>query len=488
MRRTASLLALFLFLLVPASAAAAQQSSPWPRFRGPAGNATADHPGLPSVWSRTENVEWAAEVPGMGWSSPIVVGGRVCLTTAVSEQEMKPPQVGTTYSNDYVAELQAEGLPPEEVVRRVTERDNELPDEIVVAMQLRCYGLESGEMLWERTLHEGPPPAGRHRKNSFTSETPVTDGEHVYVYFTNLGVWAFDLDGEERWQTQLEPYPLYLDLGAGTSPVVHDGRLFVLHDNQQQQFVAAFDTNDGSELWRVRRDLRPDRPGPQMWTGWSTPFVWENELRSELITQGPETVVSYDPTTGAELWRMGGHSVLAAPSPFAYGDLLYVTSGVHGDDNRPIAAIRAGASGDITLPELQTSNEHVAWYDRVAGTYIPTPVAYDDAIWVVYDRSIMARYDAATGERTWRARLTGGAGHFTASPWAYDGKVFAIDEEGSTFVVAATGEFELLRVNRLDEMVLATPAIAGDRLLVRTRSRLYSIRDAAAASATAGVR
>ncbi len=163
-------------------------------------------------------------------------------------------------------------------------------------------------------------------------------------------------------------------------------------------------------------------------------------------------------------------------------------SGVHGDDQRPIAAIRPGAGGDITLADLETSNEWVVWYDRVAGTYIPTPVAYDGAIWVVYDRSIMARYDARTGERTWRARLTGGAGHFTASPWAYDGKIFAIDEEGTTFVVAAADEFELVALNELDEMVLATPAIAGDRLLIRTRSRLYSIRDAARPSAAPGAR
>lgn len=475
-----SLLAcLSLLSLAPAGVAQGPGEEPaWPGFRGPDALPVGDHSGLPDRWSRTENVEWVVEVPGMGWSSPIVTDGRVCVTTAVSEQEMKAPQMGTTYSNDYVAELQAEGLSPEEVMRRVVARDNELPDEIEVRMQLLCYRLGSGELLWERTLHEGPPPAGRHRKNSFTSETPVTDGESIYVYSTNLGLWAFGLDGQERWHTQLEPYPLYLDLGSGASPVVHDGRLFVVHDNQQQQFVAAFDTEDGSELWRRRRDLRPDRPGPPMWTGWSTPFVWENELRTELITQGPATVVSYDPATGEELWRMGGHSALAAPSPFAYGELLYVTSGVHGDDFRPIAAISPGASGDITLPELETSGEHVVWYDRVAGTYVPTPVAYDDAIWVVYDRSIIARYDALTGERSWRARLTGGAGHFTASPWAYGDKIFAIDEQGTTFVVAADAEeFELLELNELDEMVLATPAIAGDRLLIRTRSKLYSIRD-----------
>jgi hypothetical protein len=174
---------------------------------------------------------------------------------------------------------------------------------------------------------------------------------------------------------------------------------------------------------------------------------------------------------------MSKHSLLPAPSPFAYDGRLYLVSGVHGDDFRPIAAILPGAKGDLTLDDKATSSEAVLWYDRVAGTYIPTPVAYAGSLWVVYDKGILARYVAATGERIFRERIPGSAGAFSASPWAYRGRILAVDEEGTTFVFAAGDSFELLGENRLEEMVLASPALVGDRLLMRTRSKLYSIRE-----------
>lgn len=463
---------LLLCLLVAAAPALAQETAPWPQFRGPGSLPVADGANLPDRWSTTENVEWVVEIEGMGWSSPVVAGGRVFVTSARSDQEMKKPQIGTDYSNDYYAELIDQGLSPEEAGRMVDARDMEGPDEITLEYVVHAFDLETGESLWSRTIHSGPPPGGRHRKNSFTSETPVTDGEHLYVYVTNLGLWAFDLDGTELWHTPLKAWPIYLDFGGGSSPALHDGRLYILNDNQEQQFLAAFDASTGQEIWRAPRDIGPE---PRR-SGWTTPFVWENELRSEIVAIGPSTAISYD-TEGRELWRVGGHSILPVPSPFAYDGLLYLVSGVHGDENRPIMAIRPGASGDITLEPPARSNEWIVWHDRVAGTYIPTPVAYDAAIWVLYDRGIFARYDAHTGERTYRARIPEGAGAFTSSPWAYDGKIFCLNEEGDTFVIAAGEEFELLHVNRLDEMALSTPAIVGDRLLLRTQTKLYSIRE-----------
>jgi outer membrane protein assembly factor BamB len=465
--------------LAAGAAGAGLPDAPWPRFRGPDANAASDDERLPLTWSTTENVEWVAEVPGMGWSSPIVAGGRVFLTAATSEKEMKPPEKGTDYSNEYVAELMQQGLSQEEVMARVTARDMELPSEITLRYLLLAYDLESGRELWRRTLFEGPPPGGRHRKNSYTSETPVTDGESVFVHVGNLGLWAFSLDGEPRWHTELEAYPVYLDFGTGGSPALAGDLVVVLNDNQESQFLAAFDKRSGKQVWRTPRDLGPPSQ-PMRRSGWSTPFVWEHEQRTEIVAQGPYTVVSYD-LGGKELWRMAGHSLLPAPSPFAYDGRLYLVSGVHGDDFRPIAAILPGAAGDLTLPDKATRSEAVLWYDRVAGTYIPTPVAYRDSLWVVYDKGILARYDASTGERLFRERIPGSAGAFSASPWAYRGKVLAVDEEGTTFVFEAGEETDglvLVGENRLDEMVLASPALVGDRLLLRTRTKLYSIREA----------
>jgi hypothetical protein len=172
---------------------------------------------------------------------------------------------------------------------------------------------------------------------------------------------------------------------------------------------------------------------------------------------------------------MGGYAI---QSPFAWKDLLFVTSGAGGDTNRPIVAVRAGGSGDITPPGDETTGDHVVWYDRRAGgTYLPTPVIYQDALYVLNDKGIFSRYDPATGQRAYQARVAPGAAAFTASPWAYNGHVFALSEEGDTFVIEASDQYRLVRVNRLDDFSMATPAIVGDRLLIRTQHRLYSIRN-----------
>ena len=443
----------------------------WPRFRGPDSNPISDNPNLPVKWSRTENVEWVADVPGVGWSSPVVWGTKVFMTAATSAQRMKPPSLGTEFSNEYIAELRKQGLSGDELNKRLWARDREMPDDIVISLMLYCYDLESGKRLWEREIYHGRPRGGRHVKNSFASETPVTDGERVYAYFTDYGLYAFDFDGKPIWATPFERHETIRDYGTGASPALHKDRLFVLNDNENQSFLAAFDARTGKELWRTPRAVEPVRK-----TGWSTPFVWENRLRTEVVTLGPGVAISYG-LDGRELWRIKRMGAVAIQSPFAWNDILFMTSGTGGDDNKPIVAIRAGGSGDITPSEPANKNEHVVWYERVAGgTYLPTPVIYRNALYVLYDKGIFSRYNVDTGERVFRSRIAPEASAFTASPWAYDGKIFLLSEEGNTFVVEAGDEYRLLGVNSLDEFALATPAIVGDRLLIRTQSHLYSIR------------
>ena len=474
---TAVVCSLAFVVAVTAGAALLPERPPspdnWPQFRGPGAMSVSDNPNLPSTWSTTENVEWAAEVPGMGWSSPIVWDDKVFVTSAMSEAPMKQPSLGVDFSNDYVAELQALGIPDEEVTRRVTASDNELPDEIELSYGLFSYDLESGDLLWETRFYEGRPPVGRHRKNSYTSETPVTDGRAIYVYVAFQGLYAFDFDGNQLWATRLPPHQVYLDFGGGSSPALHGNKLFILNDNEEQSFIAAYDKNTGEQLWYTPRKGLGSRMKK---SGWSTPFVWENEVRTEIIALGPGWVISYD-LDGDELWRMSRFSQMTIQSPFAWDGLLYVTSGVAGEQNKPIAAIRAGGSGDITPPGDATEGEFVAWYNRVAGgTYLPTPVLYDGGLYVLGDSGIFAMYDPKTGKRLYRVRIHRQARNFTASPWAYDGKIFVLNEEGDTFVIKAGEEFELLGINRLDEFSMATPAISGNRLLIRTQGTLYSIR------------
>src|SRR5215218_4425290 len=242
-------------LLLLASAAVYGNDGAWPQFRGPDSNPVGAHERLADRWSKTENVEWSREIPGRGWSSPIVTGGRVYVTSVTTEGKSKPPQTGTEYSNEYAAELMKQGLPMEQVLEKLKARDIELPHEVTLHYFLYCLDLKSGEVEWRQEFHTGQPPGGRHRKNSFTSESPVTDGESVYVYVANLGLWAFDLKGKQLWKTPLEAHPIYLDFGTGSSPALAGDLLVIVNDNQRQQHIAAFDKRTGRQVWRTNRDI-----------------------------------------------------------------------------------------------------------------------------------------------------------------------------------------------------------------------------------------
>jgi outer membrane protein assembly factor BamB len=443
------------------------QEIAWPQFRGPESNPVGKHARLIDKWSKTENVEWSQEIPGRGWSSPIVTGGKVFVTTVTTEGKSKPPQIGTEYSNEYVAELQKQGLPMDQILERVTARDIELPKEVRLHYLLYCLNLKNGKVEWKREFYTGQPPGGRHRKNSFTSESPVTDGKLVYLYVANLGLWAFDLNGKQVWTTPLEANPIYLDFGTGSSPALIGNLLVIVNDNEKQQYIAAFDKQTGKPVWRTNREIGPK--GRR--SAWATPFVWRHALRTEIVAVGPGEVISYD-LAGKELWRLSGMSGTPIPMPFAYDGLLYINGG----RGALLVAIRPGAAGDISLGKDQTSNEYVVWSQARAGTYLPTPVAYEGAIYALTETGILSRFDARTGKQTYKTRIDPAATAFTTSPWAYNGKLFCLSEEGQTFVIAAGEQFQLLHVNPLDDMTQASPALAGERLLIRTERRLYSIR------------
>ncbi len=460
-----------LLLLLPFLAPA---DSDWPQFRGPDLNPVGASKLLPDRWSKTENIEWASEIPGRGWSSPIITGGKIFLTTAMTEGKSKPPQVGTEYSNEYAAELMKQGLKMPEIMAKVGERDIEMPHEVTLHYWLYCLDLKTGAVDWKKEFFGGHPPGGRHRKNSLASETPVTDGEAVYVYVANLGIWAFDLKGKQLWTERLETNPIYLDFGTGGSPVLAGNQLVILTDNEKHQYIASYDKRTGKRLWQTDRDFSASKGagGPNAKSGWTTPFIWKTGARTEIVTVGPGVLVSYD-LAGKELWRMSGMTAAPIPSPFAYDGLLYIDAGRGG----PEYVVKPGASGDISLKASERSNDFVLWSEPRAGTYLSTPVAYDGGLYVVNEVGVFARYDLKTGKQSYKKRLVeGGGADFTSSPWAYNGKVFCLSEEGKTYVVAAGEEFKLLHVNDQDEMAQATPAISGDRLLVRTETKLYSIK------------
>jgi len=450
-------------------AAGAAPPADWPQFRGPDASGIADGAGLPERWSATDNVAWSIEVPGRGWSSPIVLSDTVFVTSAVSAKAFKAPSTGI-FGNDYIAELQQQGLSGEEIMKRLRDRDLEGPEESgEIAYMVFAIDATTGRTKWSREAHRGLPPGGRHRKNTYASETPATDGERLYASFGgNVGIFAYTLDGTPLWKHTWPPQPIYLDFGTASSPVVHGGRVYVLHDNEGESFVAALDAKTGSPVWSVKRTGNEGRA-----SGWSTPFVWKHDARTELVTLGRGQVVSYD-LDGRELWRLKGITQ-AQPTPVAADGLLYVATGSQGETGRPLFAIRAGASGDISLGPDETSNAFVAWYQPRFSGYTPSPLVYRGRVYVVNNNGVLQVADAKTGVEVFKARVGGGGQTFSGSPLASDGRIYLQSEDGDTFVLRAGDTYNEIAKNSLGEMSLATPAPAGGALFIRTQTKLYRI-------------
>lgn len=412
----------------------------WPQFRGPnSTGAGEDNPALPEVWSATRNVVWETEIPGLGWSCPVVWGDKVFLTSVVSEGRVEEPKKGLYFGGER----------------------GDATDEH--QWMVFCLDRETGKILWEKTPHRGVPQTGHHIKNTFASETPATDGERLYAYFGNTGLFAYDFEGKLIWERKWDPVKMQANWGTAISPVVHEDKLIVVNDNQDQSFIEVLDAETGKTLWRKDREEE---------SNWSTPLVWENDLRTEIVTAGSDQVRSYD-LEGNLLWSLSGMSKITVGTPFVGEGLLYISSGFVMDKNKPIYAIRPGASGDISLSEGETSNESIAWVQPKAAPYIPSPLYYKGKIYVLLDGGFLACYDALSGKEIYdKTRLRRG-GNYTVSPWAYNDKVFCLSEEGDTTVIEAGPEFKILGVNDLDALCMASPAIVEGSLFIRTESRLY---------------
>ena len=471
MRRSWILVAVMALGTLTAVQARRAPGMAWPQFRGPAGAGILDTAPIPTAWSAASNVAWSVEVTGRGWSSPVAWNDLVYVTSAISPGAFKAPSTGI-FGNDYAAELSKQGLSEDEVVKKVVSRDIELTAESGdIRYMVYAFDASTGKLRWEHEAHKGAPFGGRHRKNTYASETPATDGERLYVYFGNVGLFAYSLDGKPLWNTRFDPQPMYLDFGTASSPVVDNGRVYVLHDNDGKSFAAAVDAKTGKIAWRVARDL----PAGRSTSGWSTPFIWTHPQRSELVVIGRQHAVGYALDSGKQLWRLGGLTGQSTPSPVADNGLLYLATGSQGENNRPVFAVKPGASGDISLAKGEDHNAFVAWMHPRASAYTSSPLVYRGRMYVVNDNGILTVFDAATGKEVYKARAGGAGNTFSASPWAANGKVYLLSEDGHTFVIEAGDKYVELAKNSLDEMSLASPALAPNALFMRTQTRLYRI-------------
>jgi outer membrane protein assembly factor BamB len=429
---------LLAMLLVGLHVSATLADDNWPQFRGTAAGVSTGND-LPETWNLTTNIAWKIDVPGRGWSSPVVWQDKVFLTSVVTDGKFEDAKKGLYFGGD-----------------RYT------PSKDVHHWMVWCFDFKTGKKLWEKEVHKAAPASTVHIKNTYASETPVTDGERLYAYFGNLGLFCLDLDGKELWSQKWGSFKTRFGWGTAASPVLHQGRVFIVNDNEEQSFLVALDARTGKQLWRVERDEK---------SNWATPFIWKNDQRTELITCGTKRVRSHD-LDGNLLWELGGMSSIMIPTPFASHGLLYVSSGYVLDKKKPLIALRPGAAGDIT-PEGDADNKSIAWRLKMAGPYNPTPLVYGDYLYVLYDLGMLSCFDARTGKALYEKERLGG--QFTASPWAYGGKVFCLNEDGVTHVIEAGPKFKQLGTNNLDEMCMATPAALRGRLLVRTLTKLYCI-------------
>lgn len=432
-------------LLSPLSQCAADE---WPQFRGPDARGIAVDQNLPDEWdvASGDNVLWKRFIPGLGHACPVVSGERVFIVTADNGEEEPELRLG----------LYGEIAPVE--------------DDSEHEWLLVCLSQQTGHTLWRRTLHRGVPAIKRHTKATHANSTPATDGERIVVCLGSEGLYCVDSSGKLLWKKDLG----VLDSGYfaapeaqwefGASPIIHQGTVFLQCDVQENSFLAAFDIRDGSELWRTSRSDVPT---------WSTPTIVEGNSRTELVVNGFRQTAGYDPASGEILWSLGGGGDIPVPTPiFAHG-LIYFSS-AHGS-NRPLLALRPGASGELRPVKGKSQDDSIAWYHQREGIYLQTPIVYEDLLYACRNNGLLSCYEARSGKRLYRKRLGGGKSGFTASPVAADGKIYFTREDGTVFVVQHGPQFKLVATNEMGESCMATPAIAEQRLIVRSTKHVFAI-------------
>lgn len=438
---------LSILLLIP-STFLGQSKDNWPSFRGLHASGIAEHQNLPDRWDTEKhtNIKWKTRIPGLAHSSPVVWGDRVFVTTAVSSRGKDSFRKGLYGDGDA--------------------SDDRSPQ------QWKVFALDrvSGKILWERTAYEGVPREKRHIKATYANSTPATDGRYVVAFFGSQGLYGYDLKGKLIWKKDLGVLnagaydaPDY-EWGTASSPIIYKNLVIVQCDTQGEDFLVAADIKTGKTVWKTTRDEIPS---------WGTPTIYPGASRVELVTNASNFIRGYDPMTGKELWRLGGSSKITAPTPIFSDGLIVVASGRRPE--APIFVIRAGASGDITLPQGESSSQQIAWSKQARGSYMPTPLIYGNYLYVLANQGVLDCYDLKTGAEVYRQRIPHQGSGFSASPVAADGKLYLSSEDGDVFVVKAGPEFELMATNHMGESLMATPAIAARLMFLRTQNHVIAI-------------
>lgn len=413
----------FLFLLASWGAwAGVARGGDWPQFRGPTGQGIVPEGRLPLEWSQTKNVVWKRAIPGSGWSSPIVAGGTVYLTTGVLTNEG--------------------GL-------------------VRISMRAMALAATTGKLRWDKEVFlfsstEFPPI---QEKNSHASPTPVVGDGRLYVHFGHYGTACLDLAGNVLWRNKSLAYASHH--GTGSSPILVDNVLIVNCDGNDQQFVGALDALSGKVLWKTHRDAKSTRG-----FSFSTPLVITVNGRKQVVSPGSDIVAGYDPATGEEFWRVRYQGVSVVPRPVFGNGLIFVCTGY---ESPRLLAIRPDGAGDV-------SDSHVAWGANKSVPLTPSSLLIGAELYTLADNGIACCLEAKTGRVHWQERL---GGSYSASPVVAGGKIYFLSEDGTGTIVRIGRRFEQLARNELEERTLASPAAANGALYIRTEKHLYRIQEPA---------
>lgn len=428
MRLLLSFLAAFL------TAAVATPSENWPAFRGPSGDGTSDSTSVPTEWSETSNIRWKTPIHGKGWSSPVIWGNQVWVTTA-----------------DEVPRSKA--LPPPKKLGQPGNAER-------VTYCAVCVDRHTGKIVHDIKLRVEKDPAFCHDYNSYASPTPVIEEGRVYAHFGSHGTWCVDTaTGKPLWER--------IDLecnhfrGPGSSPILYKNLLILIYDGYDKQYVAALDKNTGKTVWKQDRNINYSRDDGDYKKAYATARVLDIGGKPHLICPSAECTIAYDPITGAELWRLTHGGMNGAARPVAGHGLLYLTSG----HTKQLLAIKENVSGNVP-------KSAIVWQAKEIVPTRPSLLLSGDLLFMVNDDGIASCLDAKTGKVYWTERLNG---KFSASPVLAGGNIYFASDSGKTSVLKASRQFEEVASNELDSGCMASPAIAGSNLFLRTRTHLYCI-------------
>ena len=428
-------------LLVHGDELPASSEAHWPQWRGPDATGVSAYGDPPVSWSEKENVRWRVEIPGNGLASPIIWGDRIFILAAVkTDKELEPQKTEATEPQDRRG-------PPAVKTANVHKF-------VILAIARR-----DGETPWQRTAREELPHEGTHALGSWASSTPVTDGEHVYAHFGSRGLYCFDMQGNLQWEKDLGRMTIKMGFGEGSSPVLYGDKIIINWDHEGQSFIIALDKKTGEELWKTQRDER---------TSWATPIVVESDGRAQIITSATNRVRGYDLATGALIWESGGMTRNVIPSPVAANGMVFVASGFRGNALRAIRL--SEAKGDIS------DSEAVVWTHDKDMPYTPSPLLYGGMLYVLKgNNGVLSCFDAETGKEHFSGQTLEGVPHVFASPVGAHNRVYIVGKEGATVVIKRGPTYEPLAKNVLDDTFIASPALAGDEIVLRGQKALYCI-------------